>query len=133
MTRTPDAPVPDATSGALRALTAVVAVEAAVFFGAGGLVLGEVVLGRGSQSVVSSLLLAMLAAAAGAALLVVARGLLGRRRWSLAPALFAQLLALPIGWALVGTQAVVGALVMAVAAGALVLLLAPSGGGRLVR
>ena len=49
----------------------------------------------------ATLLEALLTAAVGAGLLLVGRGLAAGRRWAMAPAVLAQLLALPVGVGLV--------------------------------
>lgn len=49
----------------------------------------------------ATILEALLAVALGAGLLLVARALAGARRWGMAPAVLAQLLALPVGVGLV--------------------------------
>jgi hypothetical protein len=121
-------PLPEVLSSPLSRASLLVALE-----GLGLLALGGVYAVAGlradARSVAGAELGAVLIAGSGVLLLLVARGLLRRRRWSLAPALAVQLLALLTALSLMSTPLAGAATAVALLA-AVVLYLLLSGPSR---
>ncbi|MDQ6649389.1 MAG: hypothetical protein M3Z02_04655 [Actinomycetota bacterium] len=121
-------PVGEASSGrspALRAASAVVAVEGAGLVGLALWYAGKSLVDR-PDSLARALLAALMALAGGLALLGLARALVRARRWARTPVVVLELLTLPVGVGLLqGHLPGYGGPVVAAGVAALVLLATP--------
>ena len=119
------------SSRALPVVAFLVALQGVGLLGVASYYVAGVSLGRAAEQR-GALVAAALAALAGLSLLLVARGLGRARRWSRAPALLAQLLALPVAVTqLQSGLGLVGGLLLAWALTVLALLLLPAVGAAL--
>jgi hypothetical protein len=103
----------------------ITALEGVVALALGGFVALETVIGAPAD-VLSSLVVAVFGLAIGAGLLWAAKGMLDAERWSRAPGVITQIIALPIAITLIQAgQLAMGVLLLAAALTGLLALLAP--------